>query len=44
MQGYVYFIAVFYVLAAVVITSVLLTVWVAVITRKDDRVSPWIKR
>lgn len=43
-QGYETFIAVFYVLAAVVLVSLVLTVWVAVILRKDDSGNVWLRR
>lgn len=43
-QGYESFIAVFYVLAAVVLVSLTLTVWVAVILKKDETGSVWLRR
>lgn len=43
-QGYNTYISVFYFLAALVLTDVLLTVWVALVLKGDDPVNPWLKR
>lgn len=43
-QGYDAYIAVFYAVSAVVLVSLALTVWVAVILKKDETGSVWLRR
>lgn len=43
-QGYSKYITVFYFLAAVILATVLLTVWVALVLKGSDTVNVWLKR
>lgn len=43
-QGYDGYIAVFYAVSAVILVSLALTVWVAVILKKDDSGNAWLRR
>lgn len=43
-QGYNAFVTVFYVISAVVLVSLGLTVWIAVVLKKDDNAGVWTKR
>lgn len=43
-QGYDAYIAVFYAVSAVILVSLALTVWVAVILKKDDSGNAWLRR
>lgn len=43
-QGYAAYVAVFYVLSGVVLVALGLTVWIAVILKKDENGGVWIKR
>jgi hypothetical protein len=43
-QGYDAYIAVFYAVSAVVLLSLALTVWVAVILKKDEAGNVWLRR
>jgi uncharacterized membrane protein HdeD (DUF308 family) len=44
LQGYDTFIVVFYILAAFIVLTTVLTVWVALIVRKNQATNAWMKR
>jgi hypothetical protein len=44
LQGYDTYISVFYILAAMIFSSIGLTLWVAWLLKKDENGNPWIKR
>lgn len=43
-KGYEMYITVFYLLAAVVLVTLLLTVWVVLVLKGSDSVNPWLRR
>jgi hypothetical protein len=43
-KGYQMYITVFYLLAAVVLVTLLLTVWIALVLKGSDSVNPWLRR
>lgn len=43
-QGYDMYITVFYILAAIILLTLLLTVWVALVLKGSDSVNPWLRK
>lgn len=43
-EGYSKYITVFYIMAAIVVATMLLTVWVALALKGSDTVNPWLRR
>jgi hypothetical protein len=43
-EGYSQYITVFYIMAAIVVATMLLTVWVALALKGYDTVNPWLRR
>jgi hypothetical protein len=43
-QGYSAYVTVFYVISAIVLLALSLTVWIAVILKKDENGGVWLKR